>query len=89
MRLGVQYIIKVFSKNINYKLGRPRRRGVDNIKMDLREIGFVGMDWIGHLRTRSTSNSIQCWQFFSSYSTVGFSRAAPLRVITVVSVDYK
>jgi hypothetical protein len=22
------------------------RRWVDNIKMDLREIGFVGMDWI-------------------------------------------
>jgi hypothetical protein len=27
-------------------LGRPRRRGVDNIKMDLREIGWKGMDWI-------------------------------------------
>jgi hypothetical protein len=27
-------------------LGRPRRRWVDNIKMDLREIGWIGMDWI-------------------------------------------
>jgi hypothetical protein len=27
-------------------LGRPRCRWVDNIKMDLREIGWVGMDWI-------------------------------------------
>jgi hypothetical protein len=27
-------------------LGRPRRRRVDNIKMDLREIGWGGMDWI-------------------------------------------
>jgi hypothetical protein len=27
-------------------LGRPRRRLVDNIKMDLREIGWDGMDWI-------------------------------------------
>jgi hypothetical protein len=27
-------------------LGRPRRRWVDNIKMDLREIGRNGMDWI-------------------------------------------
>jgi transposase len=27
-------------------LGRPRRRSVDNIKMDLREIGWDGMDWI-------------------------------------------
>jgi hypothetical protein len=27
-------------------LGRPRRMWVDNIKMDLREIGLDGMDWI-------------------------------------------
>jgi hypothetical protein len=27
-------------------LGRPRRRREDNIKMDLREIGFVDVDWI-------------------------------------------
>jgi hypothetical protein len=27
-------------------LGRPRCRWVDNIKMNLREIGWDGMDWI-------------------------------------------
>jgi hypothetical protein len=27
-------------------LGRPRRRWVDNIKIDLREIGWNGLDWI-------------------------------------------
>jgi hypothetical protein len=27
-------------------LGRPRRRWKDSIKMDLREIGWDGMDWI-------------------------------------------
>jgi hypothetical protein len=27
-------------------LERPRRRWVDNIKMNLREIGWHGMDWI-------------------------------------------
>jgi hypothetical protein len=27
-------------------LGRPRSRRVDKIKMDLREIGWDGMDWI-------------------------------------------
>jgi hypothetical protein len=27
-------------------LGRPRCRWVDNIKIDLREIGWDGMDWI-------------------------------------------
>jgi hypothetical protein len=27
-------------------LGRPRRRWVNNVKMDLREIGWGGMDWV-------------------------------------------
>jgi hypothetical protein len=27
-------------------LGRPRRRWVDNIKLNLIEIGWGGMDWI-------------------------------------------
>jgi hypothetical protein len=27
-------------------LGRFRRRWEDNIKMDLQEVGWVGMDWI-------------------------------------------
>jgi hypothetical protein len=27
-------------------LGRPRRRWEDNIKLDLREIGFNGANWI-------------------------------------------
>jgi hypothetical protein len=27
-------------------LGRPIRRWVDNIKMDIREIGWDGLDWI-------------------------------------------
>jgi hypothetical protein len=27
-------------------LGRPRRRWMDNIKMDLGEIGWDGRDWI-------------------------------------------
>jgi hypothetical protein len=26
-------------------LGRPRRRWEDNIKMDLQEVGWGGMDW--------------------------------------------
>jgi hypothetical protein len=27
-------------------LGRPRSRWEDNIKMDLQEVGWEGMDWI-------------------------------------------
>jgi hypothetical protein len=33
-------------------LGRPRRRWVDNIKMDLRVIGWDGMDWINQAQDR-------------------------------------
>jgi hypothetical protein len=33
-------------------LGRQRRRWVDNIKMDLREIGWDGEDWIDMAQDR-------------------------------------
>jgi hypothetical protein len=33
-------------------LGRPRCRWVDNIKMDLREIGCEGVDWIDMAQDR-------------------------------------
>jgi hypothetical protein len=33
-------------------LGRPRRRWVDNIIMDLREIGWDGVDWIDMAQDR-------------------------------------
>jgi hypothetical protein len=33
-------------------LGRPRRRWEDNIKMDLRGIGWGGMDWINVAQDR-------------------------------------
>ena len=33
-------------------LGRPRRRWVDNIRMDLRDVGCWYMDWIGLAQDR-------------------------------------
>jgi len=33
-------------------LGRPRRRWVDNIRMDLEEVGCRYMDWIGLAQDR-------------------------------------
>jgi hypothetical protein len=43
-------------------LGRPRRRWMDNIKMDLLEIGWGGVDWIGlaqdRYRWRALVNSV-------------------------------
>jgi hypothetical protein len=54
-------------------LGRPRRRWVNNIKLDLREIGWDGVDWIDMPQDRDQwralvntvlkpSGSIKCWK---------------------------
>jgi hypothetical protein len=40
------YRILVGKPEGNRPLGRPRRRWVDNIKMDLGEIGWDGRDWV-------------------------------------------
>ena len=43
-RRGV-YRVLVGKPERKRPLGRPRRRWEDNIKMDLQELGFGGMDW--------------------------------------------
>jgi hypothetical protein len=43
--------------------GRPRRRWMDNIKIDLREIGWDGMDWIDLAEHgNEPTGSIKCWE---------------------------
>jgi hypothetical protein len=42
----VVYTVLVGKPEGKRPLGRSRRRWVDNIKMDLREVGCAGMDWI-------------------------------------------
>jgi hypothetical protein len=39
-------------------LVRPRCRWVDNIKMDLLEIGWGGVDWIGLAQDRDKSRAL-------------------------------
>jgi hypothetical protein len=41
-------------ENLRHKrqLGRPRRRWEDNIRMDLRETGWVCVDWIHVVQDR-------------------------------------
>jgi hypothetical protein len=34
-------------------LGRPRHRGVDNIRIDLGEVGWGDVDWIGLAKDRN------------------------------------
>jgi hypothetical protein len=51
-------------------LRRPRRRWVDNIKINLREVGWDGMDWINLAQDRDQccehgnepSVSVNCWE---------------------------
>jgi hypothetical protein len=54
-------------------LGRPRSRCVNNIKMDLRETGWDGVDWIDMAQDRDQwralvntvlnfRGSIKCWE---------------------------
>ena len=41
-------------------LGRPRRRWVDNIRTDLREVGCGYMDWIGLAQNRDRWRTLVC-----------------------------
>jgi hypothetical protein len=49
-------------------LERPRRRWVDNIKIDLRELGWVRMEWIDVAQEGSCehcnepSDCTKCWK---------------------------
>jgi hypothetical protein len=64
-------------------LGRPRRKWVDNIKIDLREIGWDCMDWIDLAqdsgRWRALVNTVMKLRFpynagkFLSICTIGSS----------------
>jgi hypothetical protein len=47
------YRILVGKREGKRPLGTPRRRWVDNIKMDRREIGGGGMDWIDLVQDRN------------------------------------
>jgi hypothetical protein len=46
------YRILVRKQEGKRPLGRPTRRWVNNIKVDLREIGCDGMDWIDLAQNR-------------------------------------
>jgi hypothetical protein len=39
-------------------LGRPRRRWVDNIRMDLVEVGWGDVDWVGLAQDRDRSRAL-------------------------------
>jgi hypothetical protein len=53
---------------------RPRRSWVDNIKMDLGEIGWSGVDWICLAQVRDKSGGLsRSTQLRSKFSKKGFT----------------
>jgi hypothetical protein len=79
-------------------LGRPRRRWIDNIKMDLLDIGLSVVDWIGlaqdRYRWRALVNSVMNFRvpniagnLLSGCTTFGLSSGTQLhRVSYLVSI---
>jgi hypothetical protein len=72
-------------------LGRPRRRWVGSIKMDLRETGWDGVDWIDMAQHRDQwrarehgiepSGSIKFWEVLNGCTTGSFSRRAQIHEV--------
>jgi hypothetical protein len=52
------YRVLIGRSNSNRPLGRPKHRWEDNIKLDLREIGIDGTNWIQLAQDR-----VQWWAF--------------------------
>ena len=64
------YRVLVGKREGRRTLGRPRRRWVDNIRMDLQEVGCGYMDWIGLAQVADAcdcgnelSGSVKCGEF--------------------------
>jgi hypothetical protein len=63
------YTILVENPKRKRPLGRSRCRWVDNVKMDLRRIGCVGMDWIDLVQ-----DSDQWWAFVNTVMNLPFHK---------------
>jgi hypothetical protein len=74
-------------------LRRPRRRWVDNIKRDLREVGWGDVDWIGlakdRNRWRALVNSVLNFRvprnggkLSSGLASIGLSSSSQLHIVS-------
>jgi hypothetical protein len=74
-------------------LGKPRSRWIDNIKMDLLEIGVNVVEWIGLAQDRykvesscelgnEPSGSIKCWELPSGCTSCGPSSGTQLHRVS-------
>jgi len=55
---GGLYRVLLWKPEGRRPLGRPRRRWVDNIKMDLQEVGCGYVDWIGLAQDRDRCRTL-------------------------------
>ena len=54
------YRVLVGKPEVKGPLGRPRRRWVDNNRMDLQEVGCGYVDWIGLAQDRDRWQTLVC-----------------------------
>jgi hypothetical protein len=52
------YVLLVGRPEGKSPLGRPRRRWADNIRMDLGEVGWDDVDWIGLAQDRNRFRAV-------------------------------
>jgi hypothetical protein len=55
------YRLLVGKSKGKWPLGRPRRRWVDNIRMDVGEVGWGDVDWIGLAKDRNKWRALMNW----------------------------
>jgi hypothetical protein len=76
-------------------LERPRRRWLDNIKINLKLIGWGGMDWIDLAQDRDQWSALvntemnlrvpqNARKFSNSYTTGGYSGRAQLHEVSYI-----
>jgi hypothetical protein len=87
------YRLLVGKPEVKRPLGRPRRRWVDNIRMDLGEVGWGDVDWIGlaqdRNRWRAVVNSVlnlrvpwNAGKLSSGLTSSGLSISVQLRIVS-------
>ena len=92
------YMVLVGKSERKRPLGRPRHRWEYNIKMDLQEVGYVGMDWIDLTEDRdrwpALVNAVMnlrvpqnAWNLLTSWEQVSFLKRTVLR--GVIKYSYR
>jgi hypothetical protein len=76
-------------------LGRPRCRWINNIKMDLLEIGLNVVDWISLAQDSSCelgnepSGFIKCWELPNGCTACGLSCGTRLHGVMYLRMHYR